>query len=133
VWPPGARGHDWHILVAMTALRAPASKISPEGRIVVPAEIRRLLAVRPGDTLEFEVQDGNVLLVTPRARAAQVWANNHGGDAGDSVRSVRAARSGDQDAVRARWARVDLAVEASRSRDTAALTAELLSAVGFDA
>lgn len=37
-------------------------RIDALGRIVVPAELRRILEIRVGDLLDIRVQDGNVVL-----------------------------------------------------------------------
>lgn len=72
-------------------------KLNPEGRVVVPAAIRRLLGVGSGDRLLF-VSDahGAVTLTSARALIHAVWANNHGGDGGDSGEDVRQMRDADQ-------------------------------------
>jgi AbrB family looped-hinge helix DNA binding protein len=36
------------------------SSVSPKGQITIPAEIRRLLGVKPRDRVRFEVVAGNV-------------------------------------------------------------------------
>lgn len=74
--------------------------LSPEGRVVVPAAVRAALGVGPGDRVRFVVENGEVKLVTAQSLMFAVWANNHGGDAGDSVKDVRQARQTD----RSRWA-----------------------------
>ena len=72
-------------------------KLNPEGRVVVPVAIRRLLGVGSGDRLLF-VSDaqGGVRLTSARSLIHAVWANNHGGDAGDSGDDVRQMRDADQ-------------------------------------
>ena len=94
------------------------TKLSPEGRVVVPARVRAALGVGPGDRVRFVVEEGQVTLVTAQSLLFAVWANNHGGDAGDSVADVRRARENDTDREAARWDRVAAVVEAeSRSED----------------
>jgi AbrB family looped-hinge helix DNA binding protein len=72
-------------------------KLNPEGRVVVPAAIRRLLGVSSGDRLLF-VSDaqGGVRLTSAKALIHAVWANNHGGDGGDSGEDVRQMRDADR-------------------------------------
>ncbi|UZN03529.1 AbrB/MazE/SpoVT family DNA-binding domain-containing protein [Cellulomonas sp. S1-8] len=70
--------------------------VNKQGRVVIPAEVRAALALEAGDRVEFVVEDDGVRLVTARAAAMAVWANNTGGDAGDSTAKVRAARTEDQ-------------------------------------
>jgi len=38
------------------------TKISSKGQVTIPKEIREYLGVRPGDRLEFEIVDGNVIV-----------------------------------------------------------------------
>jgi AbrB family looped-hinge helix DNA binding protein len=73
------------------------SKINTEGRVVVPAAIRRLLQIGPGDRLLFVPDEhGGVRLTSPQALIRELWANNHGGDGGDSGKDVRAMRDDDR-------------------------------------
>jgi AbrB family looped-hinge helix DNA binding protein len=108
------------------------SKVSPEGRVVIPVEIRRRLGVSPGDQVQFVIrEDGLVELVTARTLAEMVWANNHGGDALDSTEVVRAERRHDE-LVEAQ-AEARIAADADQPWDEAAETARLLAALGLDA
>lgn len=76
-------------------------RLGPEGRVVIPAPIRRHLGVGPGDNLRFLLHaDGTVEIVSPRVLAEALWANNTGGDAVDSVELVRELRREDQAAGR---------------------------------
>lgn len=45
-----------------------AMKMSEGGRVVVPAEIRRALGIRDGDTVLWELVDGEARLTTRRER-----------------------------------------------------------------
>lgn len=38
------------------------SQLSSEGQITVPQEIRELLALKPGDSIIYEVREGTVIL-----------------------------------------------------------------------
>ena len=40
----------------------PSSTISSKGQITVPIEIRRRLGVKPGDKLDFALEDGRTVL-----------------------------------------------------------------------
>ncbi len=72
-------------------------RLGPEGRVVIPAPIRRHLGVGPGDNLRFLLRaDGTVEIVSPRVLAEALWANNTGGDAVDSAEVVRELRREDQ-------------------------------------
>lgn len=37
-------------------------RLGPQGRVVIPAKLRQLLAVEPGDTLVARYQDGQLIL-----------------------------------------------------------------------
>lgn len=49
-------------------------KVGPQGRIVIPAELRRELGVSPGDELLVSVEDGRLVLGT----RAQAWRKLRG-------------------------------------------------------
>lgn len=72
------------------------TKLSPEGRVVIPAEVRRALDVSAGDRIRLVLDEGGVRLVSARTMAVSLWANNQGVDAGDSVADVRQFRAGDR-------------------------------------
>ncbi len=37
-------------------------RMSPQGRVVIPAEVRRQLALRPGESLVARVEDGRLVM-----------------------------------------------------------------------
>jgi len=45
-----------------------ATKMSEGGRVVVPAEIRKALNIKDGDTVLWELRDGEARLTTRQAR-----------------------------------------------------------------
>lgn len=49
-------------------------KMSEGGRVVVPVEIRRSLGLQEGDTVLFELRDGEAVLTTRKARLARARA-----------------------------------------------------------
>ena len=49
-------------------------KMSEGGRVVVPAEIRHSLGLKEGDTVLFDLRDGEVVLTTRKARLAHARA-----------------------------------------------------------
>lgn len=49
-------------------------KMSDGGRVVIPAEIRRQLALKDGDTILWEVKDGIATLTTRQAQCRQAQA-----------------------------------------------------------
>jgi AbrB family looped-hinge helix DNA binding protein len=107
------------------------TKIGPEGRVVIPVAIRRLLGVSAGDHVQFVVLDGHVELVSARQLAHQMWANNHGGDALDSTDVVRAERAHDRLVEVAAEQRVAAESDVPENWDERATTARLMSALGL--
>lgn len=138
-WPQRGRGRGWYrahwaawqssalcliasdwqtvtvcrMMTYMAATLDIDTKLSSEGRVVIPAAVRRALGVGPGDRVRFVVgQDGEVKLVTAKSLLFAVWANNHGGDGGDSVVDVRRSRQDDVARSSAKWDRVAAVVKA---------------------
>lgn len=105
------------------------TKISPEGRVVLSASARAALGIKPGDRVHVTVVGMEARIMPARALLEAVWSNNHGGDAGDSVRDVRAARRADQTRAAAKWDRVSSAVS-SETRSEEDIEAGLLAALG---
>ena len=110
---------DWQtvtvcrMMTYMAAILDIDTKLSSEGRVVIPAAVRSALGVGPGDRVRFVVgEDGEVKLVTAKSLLLAVWANNHGGDAGDSVVDVRRSRQDDVARSSAKWDRVAAVVKA---------------------
>jgi AbrB family looped-hinge helix DNA binding protein len=98
--------------------------------VVVPAAVRAALGVGPGDQVRFVVENGEVKLVTAQSLMSAVWANNHGGDAGDSVRDVRQARQADRSRWVAKQERVESAA-ASEIRGEDEIEDSLLAQLGL--
>jgi AbrB family looped-hinge helix DNA binding protein len=113
------------------------TKVGPEGRVVIPIEIRRALEVAAGGRVRFILEDGQVRVVSPHTLAIALWANNHGGDAGDagdSVADVRAARDRDRDIEARNQRRIASDLGSSGRRDQRSddeVAADLLTAVGL--
>ena len=106
------------------------SKVSSESRVVVPREVREALGIQPGDRVRFVVEGGEVRLVTTQSMLFAVWANNHGGDAGDSVVAVRRHRAADTALSEAKWERVSAAV-AAETRSDEQIEADLVASLGL--
>ncbi|MEN8664087.1 MAG: AbrB/MazE/SpoVT family DNA-binding domain-containing protein [Polycyclovorans sp.] len=51
-----------------------AVKVSEGGRVVIPAEVRRALEVREGDSLVLELKDGEVRLYSRREQLRRAQA-----------------------------------------------------------
>jgi AbrB family looped-hinge helix DNA binding protein len=74
------------------------SRINAEGRVVVPAAIRKLLGVGPGDRLLFVCDEhGAVRLTSAKILIEAMWANNHGIPGGDSGEDIRQMRDADRE------------------------------------
>lgn len=112
------------------ALSSSFATVNAQGRIVVPAGVRQALGIASGDRVEFLVDETGVRLITPRMRAMTLWAKNHGGDAGDSTRAVRASRTDDQRADSEAEQRVADRV-AAEPRDHDEMAAELFADLGL--
>ena len=107
------------------------TKLSPEGRVVIPAEVRRILGAEVGGQILFIVEGQQVQLATPRLLAEQVWANNQGGEGGDSAADVRVLRDEDRRATEARWERMEMAGRSDARTDEDVLS-NLRSGLGLD-
>jgi AbrB family looped-hinge helix DNA binding protein len=81
--------------------------VTPEGRMLIPAEFRRRLGLEPGDRIRLTLTADGLFIESARAMTHALWANNHGGDAGDTGQEVRAARRADQVDQAGRWMRFD--------------------------
>lgn len=105
------------------------SRLSSEGRIVIPAEFRRRLNLHPGDVIHFgfDPDTSRLEIFAARHLIDLMWSNNYGGDAVDSVDAVRLLRQDDQQAVEESEAR--LVAVADEPWDEQAETARLLAAL----
>jgi AbrB family looped-hinge helix DNA binding protein len=56
----------------VTTPRSVSSKINQNGRIVIPAAIRRQMGLKAGDSLLMDVEDGVLRLETHRARIRRI-------------------------------------------------------------
>ncbi len=54
-------------MAGVSTIRADSSTLSPEGRVVVPAGIRKALGLRPGMTLTFRLDGEVIIMTTPSA------------------------------------------------------------------
>ena len=115
----------------MTQISTFDSKISREGRATVPAEVRRALGVTAGDRIQFVVDGGDVRVVTGRALTIEIWANNHGGDAGDSSEDVRAARTEDNLTAKSKWGLIAESESEPDPRPDEEVEAQLLASLGL--
>src|SRR6266404_700668 len=90
------------------------SRVNSQGRVVIPAEVRKRLGLHGEVTVQFMVgPDEGVRLVTPELLRCSMWANNHGGDGGDSSMDTRLMRDQDAESL----LRDDVVDDDSRSDD----------------
>lgn len=106
------------------------TKVTQEGRIFLPANARAALGIKPGDRVHLIVHEGEARIVTAQALLNAVWANNHGGDAGDSTKDLRQTRRADQARAAEKWDRIER-VAAQDNRSEAEIESGLLSALGI--
>jgi hypothetical protein len=107
------------------------AKVSSEGRIVVPAEVRKELKLQAGDLVHFafDADAGDWRIFTSRLLIDQLWANNTGGDAVNSTEIVRYERTHDQLVEEDAEERV--AADAAQPWNEEAETQRLLTALGL--
>lgn len=98
--------------------------------MVLPAPVRAALGVGPGDRVRFVVEDGEVRVLAAQALLDAIWANNHGGDAGDSAMDIRADRSADWARTQGKEARMTEA-SAAEQRSEETIEASLLAQLGL--
>jgi len=55
----------------------PPTRVDRHGRIVIPAEIRQELGLKPGVAVTFSVQDGGLKVMTVREAIKQVQERVH--------------------------------------------------------
>ena len=119
-----------HILTHMASKITGDSRLSPEGRVVVPSEVRRHLGLAAGDRVRFIMfEDGRVELITPRMMVESLWANNHADtdvDSGDVIRRVR-----DADHASAALSESEQTADTADEADEPQRTAAVLAALGL--
>lgn len=59
-------------MAEMVASRVESSTLSTEGRVVIPASIRKALGLEPGDALSFRVEGQRVLMTTREVAIAEL-------------------------------------------------------------
>ena len=110
------------------------AKVSPQGRVVIPIEIRRALEVAGGGRVRFVLEGDEVRVTSSHTLAFALWANNHGGDGRDSVADVRASRNQDLEVEAQNQRRIASDVSSSVQRDQRTddeVAADLVAAVGL--
>ena len=54
-----------------------ARRIDPLGRVVVPAELRKLLGIEPGDLLDISLRDDRIVVTKVEANCALCGRTEH--------------------------------------------------------
>ncbi len=49
-------------------------RVGPEGRVVIPAELRQQLGIKPRDVLVFLEEEGHLVLMTRQQLKESLWA-----------------------------------------------------------
>lgn len=110
------------------------TRISSQGRVVLPSAIRLALGLHTGDTLNVSVDaEGVVRMISARALAERLWAANRipSTPAGTAATEVRALRDADS-ALRAMKLEAISERRSAVTRTEAELTSELLEDLGLD-
>ena len=58
----------------MMPQRATEIRIGPQGRLVIPASLRRALGIEPGDVMVARIEDGRLVLESREAILARLQA-----------------------------------------------------------
>lgn len=66
----------WHNGRAMARSSGGEVRIGPQGRLVIPATLRKTLGLHPGDRLMARVEDGRLVLETREQILARVKAHS---------------------------------------------------------
>lgn len=75
--------------------------VGPQGRIVIPARVRRALELEPGTVLSFTVRDDEAIVSTPRSALRRLQSlfetTEHQGSASDELIAERRAEASRED------------------------------------
>jgi len=119
---------------SMVELAEFQAKVSSQGRVVLPAAVRRTLGLRTGDTVNLSVDaEGVVRMVSARVLAERLWAANPvaGAPKGSAAAEVRAARDADRERSEDKYAAIS-ARRDSVDRSADELAGELLADLGLE-
>lgn len=78
--------------MAQTSSPARSIRLGPQGRVVIPVALRKLLALRPGDAMVVWVEGDRLVLRPRRAVEEELWklfAGVEGSLADDLIRERR--------------------------------------------
>lgn len=122
------------MMAPMAEVAAFHTTVSSQGRVVLPAALRRALDLREGDTLNLSLdQDGVVRMATARQLANSLWdayADAEEAPVGTAVAALREMRDADVSQTDAKYARVS-ARRAAVDRSEDDLAVELMADLGL--
>lgn len=122
-------------LAFMVAIAEYHTTVSSQGRVVLPAGLRKALDLHAGDTLNLSLEpDGVVRMVTARQLANNLWAAYADADeapAGTAAAHLRESRAADTARAASKYQTIS-ARRASVDRSESELESELLADLGLD-
>ena len=82
--------------------RRHTAKVTSKGRVTIPREVRQLLRLQLGDSIDFEIDGAGVHLRAPRptsifAQYAGIWREGEGLTVEEINRQIREMRGHDPD------------------------------------
>lgn len=127
-----ANGAGLAIIDSMVDVAEYHTKMSSQGRLVLPAGLRKALGLHAGDTLSLSLdQDGVVRMVTARQLADNLWsAYADEAPAGTAAAQLRELRDADVALAEAKHGAIS-ARRAAVDRSEGELEAELLADLGL--
>ncbi len=81
------------------------SKLTAQGQISVPSEIRRRLGIGPGSVLEWEEEGNNIIVRRAGRFSSEDIRKALFGEKAPKTRSIKELKEGIQDYIRERYAR----------------------------
>ena len=61
-------------MILLTMPQSHTIRVGPQGRLVIPASLRRRMGIEPGDELVALAEEGRLILATRRALLAEIQA-----------------------------------------------------------
>jgi AbrB family looped-hinge helix DNA binding protein len=66
-----------------------SSRLTSKGQVMIPAPIRRVLGIKPGDNVDFEPQDRKVVLLARPSRLLKHYGSVTPRNRPENLRTVR--------------------------------------------
>jgi AbrB family looped-hinge helix DNA binding protein len=86
-------------------MKRPRSRITSQGQVSVPADVRRSLGLGPGTIIEWELEEGHAVVRRAGACTFEDLHRELFPDGPPARRSAEELDAGIRDAVRRRWSR----------------------------